>query len=193
MKSKKEPLILPNTNILNKSEALIPLVAQGIVAGKTQDELALELQTSQPNISRIVNREDCKAMIEEQTRVLLSKLPNVISLIHSDIDLSNKIADYFAGRTSIWPVNGLIEPKDLLSLYNSTYKKAQDLLKSSGILPGATSSVVISQVFHADKLTVLTPMAQRMVDKFTESLALDSEEVIEAECKDITGKAGNDK
>ncbi len=185
MKSKKLDIKHPKTNIMTKSKELPIIIAQGIVAGKSQEVLALELNTSQTTISRIVNRDDCKALIEAQTRRLLSKLPNVIDLIHSDIDLSNKIADYFAGRTAIWPAQGIVEPKDLLTLYNATYKKAQDLLKSSGILPGATSSVVISQVFHNEKNTVLTPMAQKMLDKFTEGLTLD---VIDAECKDVTKK-----
>ena len=179
MKSKKIVQTIPKTNILTKSEALIPIVAQAIVAGQSQEEIASRLHTSQTTISRIASEDECKTMIEEQTRVLLSKLPNVIQLIHSDIELSQKIADYYSGKSAIWPVQGIIEPKDLLSLYNMTYRKAQDLLKSAGILPGATSSVVISQVFHNESTTVLTPMAQKMLDKFAGTLVLDAELVEE--------------
>lgn len=179
MKSKKIVQIIPKTNILTKSKALIPIVAQALVAGQSQEEIATKFNTSQTTISRIASKDECKTMIEEQTRVLLSKLPNVIQLIHSDIELSQKIADYYSGKSAIWPVQGIIEPKDLLTFYNMTYRKAQDLLKSSGILPGATSSVVISQVFHNETATILTPMAKKMLDKFTDGLVLDAELVEE--------------
>ena len=191
MKSKKIAQTIPKTNILTKSKAMTSLVAQALLTGQSQEEIAAKLNTSQTTISRIASKEECKTMIEEQTRILLSKLPDVIQLIHSDITLSQKIADYYAGKSAVWPVQGIIEPKDLLSLYNTTYRKAQDLLKSSGILPGATSSVVISQVFHNESTTVLTPMAQKMLDKFAGTLVLDAE-LVDAE-KAPSTEGENDK
>lgn len=172
---------LQESHTFHKTEAILPFIAQGIVAGRTQAEIASDLGMTQSNVSRLASREDCKAMIEEQTRILLSKLPDVISLIHNDIDLAHKISSYLAGKSSIWPLQGVIEPKDMLKFYDSAYKKAQDLLKSSGILPGATSSVVISQVFNAEKVTVLNPTVQKILDKFTADLAIDTECVEEKE------------
>lgn len=60
------------------------LIANGIANGRTQRQLAHELGTSQPTISRIAKRNDVHELIQEEEKKLLRQVEEALEKIQND-------------------------------------------------------------------------------------------------------------
>ena len=61
-------------------------IARAIAGGHSQQEIAKSLGVNQSTISRIVNKDDVKALIEDETLKLLEAVPQAIENIKDLVD-----------------------------------------------------------------------------------------------------------
>ena len=61
-------------------------------AGKSNREIANTIDRSSASISRLVNRDDSKDIIEREAAKILEKLPQIIEMIFRDLDTANYLS-----------------------------------------------------------------------------------------------------
>ena len=152
-------------------------------AGKSNREIANTIGRSPASISRLINRADSKEIIERATSKLLEKVPQIIEIIHRDLDTANHLSKVLAGE--IQSEEKTILEKDinaLLKFRDQTNKTVSEILKAMGIYASHTPGMVVQQIYQDNRTQSLSPEILRIIGGFVGNLTnLSRDEVIETE------------
>jgi hypothetical protein len=99
---------------------------------------------NQSNVSRFVNKDDIKMLVEEEQRRLLKMTPDAVQVY---IDLITEDID-----------KGDIKKREL------QLKVCRDVLKSGGILPTPVNSQTLINI-HNENKPIISPFVQEIISK----------------------------
>ncbi len=133
---------------MKKSKLDIPhiksQIVKGVASGSNQTDLSRQLGFDQSTISKFANREDIKALIEEEQAKLLEVVPDAVENVKSLVREMKNIPE-----------------KDIKRL-ELAYKATKDVLKSVGLFPTPIKSQTLinltqenTQGFSANGLAML--------------------------------------
>lgn len=122
--------------------------------GVAQAKVAKEFRVNRSTISRLEKKEDIQRLIEEENKRFLESLPcavdNVKGLIEGfKAELGKKLPDK--------------------QKVEYGFKGSIKALESAGIAPGASSSVMIQNIFNQQNL--ISPLASDLIDKYLEGIS----------------------
>jgi predicted transcriptional regulator len=147
---------------LRKSKLDVPHIKEKITkelaVGKSQNAIASEVGLNQSQVSRFANRDDIRALIEQEQAKLVECVPDAVQNVK---DLVREMKD---------------TPKKDTKRRELSYKASKDVLKSVGLLPTPIQSQIFVNLYQ-DKKTLISPFIQDMLNaKFAEITANADEE-----------------
>jgi len=119
-------------------------VVKQLAVGESQNSIAEQVGLNQSQVSRFANREDIKALIEEQQRELLKVAPDAVENVK---ELVKEMKD---------------TPKDEIKRRELCYKASTDVLKSVGLLPAHVQSQTFINMYQ-DNRAILSPKIIRFL------------------------------
>lgn len=137
----------------SKLEPKKDFIAGALVAGISQEEVALKLGVNQSTISRFSSKEEIKTAIEEEAKSLLEVLPDAVG----------NLKDLVRGMKDI-PIS---ESKARELALKASFR----VLETGGILPSHAPAFYIQQIFNRTN-NFVSPNVERL-------LALAEAEIIE--------------
>ncbi len=148
---------------MEKSKKVKMEIAKALAGKVSQQKIADQLEVSQSTISRLANKDDVKAMIEEETIRLLGSVPQAIDNI---ADLINEM-----------PQMTSVKEKEL------GYKASRKVLEAAGILNSATSSLSLTNIVQRNT-PVLSPLVEAFLDRLAEPLGDELDEMPDYDAMD---------
>lgn len=139
-------------------------VVKQLAVGESQNSIAREMGLHQSQISRFANREDIKALIEQEQRRLLEVVPDAVENVKSLVREMKTI------------------PKKDIKSRELSYKASKDVLKSVGLLPTPIQSQTFINLYQHNQ-TALNPIILELLGKNSEK-AIDYETVNEDDILD---------
>jgi predicted transcriptional regulator len=142
---------------MKKSKLDIPHIREKVVkelaVGKSQNVIAKDVGLNQSSVSRFANRDDIRALIEQEQAKLLDCVPDAVQNVK---DLVREMRDI---------------PKKDTKRRELSYKASKDVLKSVGLLPTPIQSQTLVNLYQDNK-TLISPFIQELLDaKFDEITA----------------------
>jgi predicted transcriptional regulator len=142
---------------MKKSKLDIPHIREKVVkelaVGKSQNVIAKDVGLNQSSVSRFANRDDIRALIEQEQAKLLDCVPDAVQNVK---DLVREMRDI---------------PKKDTKRRELSYKASKDVLKSVGLLPTPIQSQTFVNLYQDNK-TVISPFIQELLNaKFDEITA----------------------
>ena len=139
-------------------EQVIMLAATGISQGAVGEQLGI----SRPMVNKIINRDDNRERIEKETIKYLEALPDVTDQIKRDISTANTLSQIVAGERPIEDLPEFFQKmkggsSEALKYLEQQYKKQNDLLKATGILPSHAPSVFVQNLIQNNTTNVISP------------------------------------
>jgi hypothetical protein len=157
---------------MRKSKLELPYIKKKVIrdiaAGKSQSEVAQEVELHPSQVCRFLKREDVQELIEKEALRLLEAVPdaiqNVKNLVH--------------GMKSI--------PKKDTKRQELAYKATTDVLKSAGLLPSSKESQVLINIYQQNIQTV-NPVLEELLKRHFQELQLhsDTDEDPEADFEEV--------
>ena len=153
---------------MRKSKLDLPHIKSRVVkelaTGRSKGEIAQEVGLHRTQVSRFASREDIKRLIETETMNLLEAVPdaveNIKGLVRGMKDLPLKD----------------IKNREL------SYKASTRVLEGVGLLNTPTLSPVMVNITNTTN-TLISPIMQEVLKRFSESLKLTEEEMREPDNK----------
>ncbi len=138
----------------SKLETKKDFIAGALAAGIPQTEIAKQLQVNQSTISRLSNKEDVRAAIEEQGMSLMGVLTDAVDNIKSEVNGMKYLpVEDHKGR-------------------DRALKASMRVLEAGGLLNSATqSSVVISITKEGNQY--INPIVDEILRQHTAPMSLD--------------------
>ena len=127
-------------------------------AGKSNREIANTIGRSPASISRLINRADSKDIIEREASKILEKLPQIIEMIHRDLDTANHLSKILAGEIQVSEEETFLENdvNALLKFRDQTNKTISEILKATGIYGSHTPGLVVREIYNDNRTAVLS-------------------------------------
>jgi predicted transcriptional regulator len=145
---------------MEKSEKVKMEIAKALAGRVSQQRIADQLGVSQSTVSRLANRDDVKAMIEQETIRLLGSIPQAI--------------DNIAGLVNEMPQITSVKEKEL------GFKATRKVLEAAGILNSASPSLSVVNIVQRNSV-VLSPIVEavlaRLISPATEGNEEDEIEI----------------
>jgi transcriptional regulator with XRE-family HTH domain len=127
-------------------------VARAIAGGHSQQEIAKSLGVNQSTISRIVNKDDVKALIENETLKLLEAVPQAVENIK---DLVKEMPEI---------------PKKEIKRRELAYKASAEVLKTAGMLPTPIQSQTLINIIRTGDIFT-GPLLEKLKEKLGVEIA----------------------
>jgi predicted transcriptional regulator len=133
---------------MERSEQVKMEIAKALAGKVSQQTIADQLGVSQSTVSRLANKEDVKAMIEQETIRLLGSVPQAI--------------DNIAGLVSEMPHMTNVKEKEL------AFKATRKVLEAAGVLNSPSPSLGVVNVFQQNSV-VLSPIVEAAIERLLSS------------------------
>jgi transcriptional regulator with XRE-family HTH domain len=127
-------------------------IARAIAGGHSQQEIAKSLGVNQSTISRIVNKDDVKALIENETLKLLEAVPQAVENIK---DLVKEMPEI---------------PKKEIKRRELAYKASAEVLKTAGMLPTPIQSQTLINIIRTGDIFT-GPLLEKLKEKLGVEIA----------------------
>ncbi len=145
---------------MRKSKLDHPPIKQEVVkrlaVGEKPKSIAKDVGLSVSQIYRFGKREDIKPLIEQEQMRVLEGLPDVVENMISLVRGMGKAKDPGERRLC--------------------YEASREVLKIAGILPTATQSTFIQQVYRQQDDPILNPVFQSLIDEHNKKMMFDYKE-----------------
>jgi len=126
-------------------------VVQRLAVEESQRSVAKEVGIDHSQINRFSNREDIRAIIEEEPMRLVEVVPDAVENVKELVREMKKI------------------PKKDVRRLELSYKASLDTLKSVGIMPNPAQSQVITSIYQQNNLAI-PPAVMEILRKHSESM-----------------------
>jgi hypothetical protein len=127
-------------------------IARAIAGGHSQQEIAKSLGVNQSTNSRIVNKDDVKALIENETLKLLEAVPQAVENIK---DLVKEMPEI---------------PKKEIKRRELAYKASAEVLKTAGMLPTPIQSQTLINIIRTGDIFT-GPLLEKLKEKLGVEIA----------------------
>jgi transcriptional regulator with XRE-family HTH domain len=127
-------------------------IARAIAGGHSQQEIARSLGVRQSTISRMVNKDDVRALIEAETLKLLEAVPQAVENIK---DLVKEMPEI---------------PKKKIKRRELAYKASADALKTAGMLPTPIQTQTLVNIIRTGDIFT-GPLLEKLKEKLGVDLA----------------------
>jgi predicted transcriptional regulator len=127
-------------------------IARAIAGGHSQQEIAKSLGVNQSTNSRIVNKDDVKALIENETLKLLEAVPQAVENIK---DLVKEMPEI---------------PKKEIKRRELAYKASAEVLKTAGMLPTPIQSQTLTNIIRTGDIFT-GPLLEKLKEKLGVEIA----------------------
>lgn len=133
-------------------------IAKELASGKQVSEIAAEHSLTPAAISSIAKKKRSREIIEQETKKLLSIVPDITEQLVKDVQLSGKLTRYLADPSSEPDVatSAFGDTEEILKFQNLAYKKQQDVMKAVGIFPTNSTNIFIQQIYNDNRKQVLS-------------------------------------
>ena len=168
---------------------------QRIATGEPLQSIGDDLGRDKSSLSRLAKKEESRKFIEEQSKRMLSSLPDIVEAREIGVQIVLKLAKYFAGeedhdaqeiidRIKTTTTMKMLSRRDkkamrqtlkenktpALQLFEILSKQSSDYLRAVGILPSQSPSLFIQNIYQDNRKQVFSPRVMEMIGKFGESL-----------------------
>ncbi len=133
-------------------------VIHGLAIGKTQADIAKQVDVDRSQISRFASKDDVKKLVEEKKQEIIEELPSVVESVTKDINTNNRLSEDLSQNLE----NLTIEDK--LDLKGKLDKTNLNVLKIAGIFPTQSNNFIRNQVNIQDTSTTISPAFQEYMD-----------------------------
>lgn len=139
---------------MRKSKLELPHIKKqvigDIVAGKSQSEVAREVELHPSQVCRFLKKEDVQELIEQESLRLLEAVPDAVQ----------NVKDLVYGMKSI--------PKKDTKRQELAYKATSDVLKAVGLLPSSKESQVLINIYQQNIQTMNPVLVELLKRHFQE-------------------------
>ena len=150
---------------MRKSKLDYPHIKQEVVkrlaVGEKPKSISRDVGLSQSQVYRFARREDIRALIEQEHMKLMVHVPDAVKKVGSLVEGMGKAKD-----------------KDERRL---CYEASREVLKIAGILPTATQSTFIQQVYRQQDNPFLSPFIQELMNEHEKKMQFSEQELQELE------------
>ena len=129
-------------------------VVKRLAVGEKPKSIAKDVGLSQSQIYRFENREDIKALIEQEHKNLVEAVPDAVQNVKELVREMKTI------------------PKKDLKRRELSYKASQDTLKAVGIMPCQAQSQFTTNIYQQNNMT-LSPVLLKLLEAQNKALAWD--------------------
>ncbi len=121
-------------------------VAHELAIGKTQTDIAKQVDVDRSQISRFASKDKNKKLIEEAKENLIEVVPGAVRNVKDLVEEMPTLA------------------KDDIDNRKLAYKASQDTLKATGLFPTQSNNYIKNQVNIQDNSTTISPAFQEYMD-----------------------------
>ncbi len=121
-------------------------VIHGLAIGKTQADIAKQVDVDRSQISRFASKDENKKLIEEAKEKLIEVVPDAVQNVKDLVEEMPTLA------------------KDDIDNRKLSYKASQDTLKATGLFPTQSNNFIKNQVNIQDNSTTISPAFQEYMD-----------------------------
>ena len=115
------------------------MVVKQLAVGESQNSIAKVVGLNQSQVSRFANREEIKALIEQEQMKLLEVVPDAVENIKGLVRAMKDIPEKDHKRKEL------------------SYKASKDVLKSVGLMPTPVQSQTFVNIFQDNRKDVISP------------------------------------
>ena len=152
----------------------IKAVARSKALGNTNAQAARDAGVNDKVVTELVNREDIKQLIAEQTNRLVSLLPDAVDLVADTMNESKEQGLVASYDTGILGKDGKTimayddkRHKNLIGLRKLALNDgAKDVLKAAGLLPTQAAAPTVQTLIIAGDQAALSPILAQIVGGF---------------------------
>ncbi len=131
--------------------------------GESSNRIAKDYDVSGQRIRQI--KKENRELIEQKAQELLKNLPDIVETAKHDINISKRISKNIANSKDHELIDKLKEIKDILQFKTITNKLSADILRSLGIFPAQSPSLLIQNIYQDNRQqNMIVPEYQEYLD-----------------------------
>ena len=146
---------------MRKSKLELPHIKKKVIgeiaAGKSQSEVAQEVELHPSQVCRFLKREDVQELIEQETLRLLEAVPDAVQNVKNLVHEMKAI------------------PKKDSKRQELAYKATSDVLKSAGLLPSSKQSQTLINIYEQKNFT-MPSILQELINEHLQKMTLPPDE-----------------
>ncbi len=134
-----------------------------LATNESSNRIANDYDVSGQRIRQI--KKENRELIEQKAQELLSNLPDIVETAKHDINISKRISKNIANSKDHELIDKLKEIKDILQFKTITNKLSADILRSLGIFPAQSPSLLIQNIYQDNRQqNMIVPEYQEYLD-----------------------------